>query len=125
MRSGWILFAVTVFVIVAVMDIIWGLTAILNADWLFFSATGEVWYINISAWGWITLIIGLVGLVVAWGIYGGQTWARIVGIIVAGIAAINAFVIIPYFPVWGIVITAAWVLAIWALAVHGDEVPAA
>lgn len=121
MRSGWVLFATTVFVIAAVMDVIYGLTAIINNEWIVFAAD-EVWYLDISAWGWITLIVGVLGLIVAWGVYAGQTWARVVGIIVAALAAISAFIIIPYFPVWGVAILATWVLAIWALAVHGDEV---
>ena len=123
MRSGWVLFATTMFAIVGLMDIIFGLTMILNNEWIVFTAT-EVWYLDIAVWGWITLMVGVLALVVAWGIYSGQMWARVVGIIAAGIAAINAFVIIPYFAVWGIALLAAWGLVIWALAVHGDEIDA-
>jgi hypothetical protein len=124
MRSGWVLLATTVIATAAVLDIIWGLTALINNEWIVFTAD-KVWYVDITVWGWITLIVGVLGVIVAWGIYGGQTWARVIGLIVAAIAAINAFLIIPYFAGWGIVILAIWLLAIWALAVHGDEVEAA
>jgi hypothetical protein len=123
-RSGWVLFATTMFVIVGVMDIIFGLTMIINNEWIVFGAK-EVWYLDISAWGWITFIVGALALVVAWGVYAGQTWARVVGIIVAVLAVIDAFLVMPYYTVWGITILALSVLVIWALASHGDEVPAA
>ena len=123
-RSGWVLFATTMFVIVGVLDIIFGLTMIINNEWIVFGAK-EVWYLDISAWGWITFIVGALALVVAWGIYAGQTWARVVGIIVAVLAVIDAFMVMPYYTVWGITILALSVLVIWALAAHGDEVPAA
>ena len=123
-RSGWLLFATTMFVIVGAMNIIFGLTMIINNEWIVFGAK-EVWYLDISAWGWITLIVGALALVVAWGVYAGQTWARVVGIIVAVLAVIDAFLIMPYYTVWGITILALSVLVIWALASHGDEVPAA
>ena len=88
-RSGWVLFATTMFVIVGVLDIIFGLTMIINNEWIVFGAK-EVWYLDISAWGWITFIVGALALVVAWGVYAGQTWARVVGIIVAVLAVIDA-----------------------------------
>ncbi|MGI9584449.1 MAG: DUF7144 family membrane protein, partial [Acidimicrobiia bacterium] len=71
--------------------------------------------------GWITLLTGVLALAVAGGIYSGQTWARVLGIIAAVIASVNAFFVIPYYTVWGVAVLAMSVLVIWALAVHGDE----
>jgi len=119
-RSGWIYYATTMFVIVGVMDIIYGLTMIINNEWIVFTAD-KVWYLDITAWGWITLLLGALGLAVAGGIYAGQTWARIVGILAASLAAINAFFVMPYYTVWAIAVLAMSMLVIWALTVHGDE----
>jgi len=119
-RSGWILYATTMFVIIGVMDIIYGLTMIINNEWLVFGAA-TVWYINLAAWGWITLLIGVLGLAVAGGIYSGQTWARVLGVIAAGLTAIDAFFIMPYYPVWALAILAMSMLVIWAVTAHGDE----
>ena len=119
-RSGWIYYATTMFVIVGVMDIIYGLTMIINNEWIVFTAD-KVWHLDITAWGWITLLLGALGLAVAGGIYAGQTWARIVGILAASLAAINAFFVMPYYTVWAIAVLAMSMLVIWALTVHGDE----
>jgi hypothetical protein len=120
-RSGWIIFATTMFFIVGVLDIIHGLQMIINSEWIVFG-TFNVWYIDVSVWGWITLLMGVVALLVSGAIYSGQTWGRIVGIIAATFAAINAFLIMQYWTAAALTILALSVLVIWALAVHGDEV---
>ncbi len=120
-RSSWVLYAATMFVIVGIMNVLYGLTMIINDTWIVFGAT-EVWYIDLTAWGWITLLLGILGLLVAYGISLGQTWAKVVGTTVAALTAIDAFLIIPYYPIWGVVILALAMLVIWALTVHGDEV---
>jgi hypothetical protein len=109
------------FFIVGALDIIHGLQMILNSDWIVFG-TFNVWYIDVSAWGWITLIMGGVALLVSWAIYSGQTWGRVVGIIAATFAAIDAFLIMQYYTAASLAILALSVLVIWALAVLGDEV---
>lgn len=68
--------------------------------------------------------MGVGTLVVSAGIYAGQTWARVLGVIAAVLAAIDAFIVMPYYTVWGITVLAMSVLVIWALTVHGDEVEA-
>ena len=121
--SGWVLYATVMFVVSGALNVIYGLTMIINDEWIVFGAD-TVWYLDISAWGWITLLVGVLALAVAAGIYAGQTWARVLGIIAVVLAAINAFFVIPYYPVWGIVVLAMSMLVIWALTVHGDEVAA-
>lgn len=121
--SGWVRYATVMFVIIGALNIIYGLTMIFNDEWIVFGAT-MVWYLDITAWGWITVMVGIVALAVAGGVYAGQTWARVVGIIAAVLAAINAFFVMPYYPVWGVAALALSLLVVWALTVHGDEVAA-
>jgi len=54
----------------------------------------------------------------------GQTWARVVGIILAVLSAFANFTFIPYYPFWAIMIIAVDVFVIWALAVHGRDLKA-
>ena len=62
--------------------------------------------------------MGLAG----WGLLSGQTWARVVGITVAVLSAIAAFLWLPYYPFWALLIIALDVFVIWAIAAHGREV---
>lgn len=119
--SGWVIFATTVLAVMAVFKVIFGLTLIIDNEWLVFAA-GELWYLDTAVWGWITLGVGVLLGFMAWGVASGQTWARILGIIVAGFAAVDAFLIAAYYPVWGLTLLGLAILVIWALAVHGDEV---
>jgi hypothetical protein len=120
-RSGWVLFATTVFIVLGVFNTIYGLTMLLNDQWLVFTAD-TVWYLDITAWGWITLLIALVQFVVAWGIANAELWARILGVIAASLALIGGFITVPYYPWWSITIMVLAAFVIWAITVHGKEV---
>lgn len=120
-QSGWVTYAMTMFIIVGALNVIYGLAMLINDEWVVFGAD-DVFYVDISIWGWITLLLGLLGIWVAYGISQGKTWAQVLGVTAAALHAINAFVIMPYYPVWSAVVVALAMLIIWALTVHGDEV---
>ena len=120
-RSGWVLFATTVFIVLGVFNTIYALALLLNHEWLVVTEN-TVWYIDISAWGWITLIIALVQFVVAWGIANAELWARILGVIAASLALIGGFATVPYYPWYSITIMVLAAFVIWAITVHGKEV---
>ena len=121
--SGWVTFAAMMLLLTAVFKTIFGLTMIINDEWLVFGAD-KVWYVDATGWGWITFIVGVILLFAGWGVFSAQTWARVVGLVAATFAAVDALVVTPYYPVWGITVLALAVLTIFALAVHGDEVAA-
>ncbi len=119
--SGWVYFAATIFLVVGVLNIIYGLTVLFNADWLVFTPN-EILYLNFTTWGWILLFTGVLQVLVGAGALYGQMWARVVGIIVASLSLITAVSILNVYPGWGFLIIALDVLVIYALAVHGAEV---
>ena len=47
---------------------------------------------------------------------------HVLGVIVAGLAAIANFAWLPYFPVWSIIVIAIWISIIWALTAHGPDI---
>ena len=119
--SGWVMFAGMMLVLAALLKAIFGLVAVFNSEWVVFTPDGA-WLVDTSAWGWITLLLSLVLFLAAFGVFSGQTWARIVGIVAATVAAVDAFAIASIYPVWGLSIFAIAVFVIYGLAVHGDEV---
>ena len=74
-----------------------------------------------TTWGWVHLIFGLIGLFAGFAVMAGATWARVVGIILAGISVILNFAYMAAFPVGSVVIIALDALVIYAVAVHGGE----
>ena len=117
-ESGWVRFAGIMFFVVGVLTIIFGLTMVLGEDWIEFEAD-EVWYLDITVWGWATVIIGVIAILIGAGVLQGQTWAAVVGVLYGALAFLEAFIILLYFPVWGVVLMVLWGLVIWSLSVHG------
>jgi len=72
--------------------------------------------LSVTAWGWIHVIIGAIGLIVGVGIMAGLDWALMAGLVVAVMSAVTHFIFLPFFPIWAVVILAFDVIVIWALS---------
>lgn len=120
---GWTAFAGTILIMIGLFQAFLGIVAI--ADNTIYVVTSEwVFKLDVTTWGWIHLILGLVLLLAGIGLFGGQVWARTVGVIVAALSALAAFLWLPYYPVWAIVIITMDVFVIWALTTHGRDIVA-
>ncbi len=75
-----------------------------------------VFSLDLTGWGWIHLVVGLILAGIGACLLVGQGWARIAGIVVAGISAIINFSWLPYSPWWALLVIAVDILVIWALA---------
>lgn len=107
-------FAGVLLSVVAVFQILEGITAIAN-DTIFIRGLNYTWQLNIQTWGWIHLIIGLIALATGVGIVMGQTWGYLLGVGIAGISALTNFMFMPYYPFWSLAVIALDVVVIWAL----------
>lgn len=112
---GTAVFAGVMLITVAVFQILEGIAAIAK-DSFFVTGLNYTFEFDVTAWGWIHLIIGIVAVAAGLGIVAGQAWGMLVGIIIATIGAVSSFVFMPYYPFWSIVVIAFNVLVIWALA---------
>jgi len=123
--SGWAVgvtaFAGIVMFLLGGLWIIAGIVAIVNDD--FYVVTQEwIFEFSTTAWGWTHLILGIVVVLAAGGLFSGAVWARTVGVILAVISALVAFAWLPYYPVWAILILSVAVVTIWALTIHGRDI---
>ena len=120
--SGWALgaiaFAATIMTMSGVFQVITGLAAVLNDE--FFVATRNYTFdLDVSAWGWIQLIVGITAIAVGFGLYSRATWAGVTALVIASMSAIANFFFIPYYPIWALVVIALDVWLIWALTRPG------
>jgi len=120
--SGWaaggITFAATMLALVGTFQIIQGLVAVFNDE--FYVVTRNYTFdLDVSAWGWIHLIIGLGMLAVAFGLYARALWAVIGGLAFAMLSALSNFFFIPYYPIWALVLIALNLWIIWSLTRPG------
>jgi hypothetical protein len=115
--TGLALFAGVLLITIGIFQAIAGFAAILE-DRFYIVTRNYAYEIDVTAWGWIHLGLGILLGLTGWGIIAGQLWARVVGIGLAVLSAIANFLFIPYYPVWSLLIIALDVFVIWALCVY-------
>jgi len=123
--SGWAVgftvFAGVMMIMAGSFQGLAGLVAIFENE--FYATTRNyILEFDVTTWGWIHLLLGLLILFAGFAVLSGQTWGRVVGITLASLSALANFAFIPYYPVWSLVIIALDVFVIWALAAHGRDI---
>jgi hypothetical protein len=116
---GLILFASVLLVIVGCFNLIYGIAAIAHSH--VFVANAQYVFENLRAWGWITLIIGVLQLLAAAGVVAGNQLARWFAVAVLGLNAIDQMFFIPAYPFWSLVIITVDVVALYGLCVYGSR----
>jgi hypothetical protein len=120
--AGVISFAAVMMMLTGSLQALTGLDALFESE-SYVTTPNYLSGFDVTAWGWIHLIGGLVVAVAGFAVLSGATWARVVGITVAVLSATANFLFIPYYPLWSLLIIVLDVLAIWALAVYGGRRP--
>ena len=119
--AGWALFAGIMMVMIGTFDAIEGLVALFN-DKFYVVTPHYVFEADVTTWGWVHLLVGVLVGVAGFFVFSGQLWARIVGIVAAVVSAIANFLYIPYYPLWSLLIIAMDVAVIWALCKYSRTV---
>lgn len=115
-----VLFAGVVMAVSGVLSILQGAAAIgHNAPY----AVGlhYAYRFNVSAWGWIHLLFGVVLVVVSVFLVSGMVWARWAGVLFAATTMALQFIFLPYYPAWALTAIALDVVILWALLIHASE----
>lgn len=112
------MFAAVMLVTLGVFQAITGLVAIFNDDWYVKSAH-YTFDLDITTWGWIHLILGILMVITGWALFSGQLWAALAAMFLAFLSAIDNFFFIPYYPFWSILIIALDIWVIWSLTRPG------
>ena len=120
---GWIAFAGTMMIIAGTLNLFYGLIAAINDEWVVFGNRGDL-YLDLTAWGWLHMVLGAVVLLAGIFLFTGNILARAVGVIVASVSIIANFLWMPAYPIWALIVITLDVLIIWALTAHGHEMKA-
>jgi hypothetical protein len=123
--GGWITFAGTMMILLGSFQVIEGLAALLSPGFYAVGPEGLLVSVDYNAWGWVHLGIGVVLVAAGGGLFTGQTWARVIGIVLAGLSALVNLAFIAAYPFWSIIVIAVDIVVIYALSVHGREMPSA
>ena len=117
---GWVFFGATLLILIGAMQIVEGLGAILKPDY-FLSTENSVFVLSLTQWGWTHLILGVLALIGGIGTVAGVKWARIISIVITGLAMLSSIAYITTFPIWSIFVLVVGAFIIYALTVHGAE----
>jgi hypothetical protein len=118
--SGWVTFTGLLAGIVAVYNILSGIAAIAEDDTT--ERLNDALYgVNITAWGWFWLILGILQLITAGLILARNPIGQMLGLLWAFIGAALSVFTIFVAPFWSLVVLGLSVLVIWALTAHTEE----
>ena len=117
--SGWIVFAATMLFLAGMFDAIWGLGAILNDQVVTVGGQGVIVW-DITVWGWVHLLVGLVMIGTSVGLFMMKGFARWLGIFFASLSAILQVGVLTAFPIWALIVIALDVVVIYQLTARWD-----
>jgi predicted membrane metal-binding protein len=120
--SGWIVFAGWLMIVIGSLDFFEGLIAIIR-DKYYVLAPNQIIVFDMTTWGWITLIWGIVVALAGFGLLSGAGWARWFAIVVGSLNFIAqlGFVGSAQYPLWALTVLALTAVVLYALIVRWGE----
>jgi hypothetical protein len=121
-RSGWFAMVVGVgglLIVLGVWNALDGLTALFAGGFVVADAERVV-ALEVAAWGWLLLAIGVVEVIAGIALFIGVRWARVVAVLVAGLNGVVQLAFVAAYPVGAILIMVVAVVVIWTVVMHGD-----
>ncbi|WP_196781031.1 DUF7144 family membrane protein [Nocardioides sambongensis] len=118
---GPIAFAAVMLCIVGLFNVVTGLTAV-TSDEITLGTEDLVVILDVTAWGWVHLLLGVLLFLTGLAVLLGQTWGRVVAVALLAVNMVTQVVLVEATPYASLAVIGLEVVVIWALIVHGDEV---
>lgn len=117
---GWGYFAGFMMMLLGFLQGVSGLTAIFKQEFYVVTPQHLIAF-NVTTWGWIHLVLGIVIFMAGLELLRGATWARVVAAILAILSFVANMAFISAYPFWSITIMVIDVLVLYAVTVRGGE----
>ena len=117
--TGWLVFAGILILIVGVMNVIYGIAAIDNSS--FYVQDAKFVLSDLNTLGWVVLVVGVIQLFAAIGIWRGGQVGRWIGIVSACANAILQLVFIAAYPFLSLALFTLNLLVIYGLVAYGGR----
>jgi hypothetical protein len=120
--AGWIAFAGMLMLIVGSIDFFQGLIALFEDEYFVVTASGFL-VIDLTAWGWIMLIWGVLLVLAGLALIAAQGWARWFAIVVVSLNFIAqlGFLGNSQYPLWSLTVMALNIIILYALIARWSE----
>lgn len=117
--TGSALFVGILLMIAGVLNIIYGIAAVGDAD--FWVGNTQFVFSSLHTWGWITIILGVIQLTGSFSLLGGGVYGRLVGLVAAVLGAVGALLDVGgAHPWWALGVFAICLVCIHGLVVLGE-----
>jgi hypothetical protein len=120
--SGWaaggLAFAASGLILMGIFQVIMGIVAVAD-DEFFVKAPNYTFHLDVSTWGWIHLLLGVLVFLTGLALFSGAAWAGVGAIAIAMLQALNNFFFLPNYPLWSLLIIAIDMWIIWSLTRPG------
>jgi hypothetical protein len=120
-RSGWISFAGVMAVLAGGYNALSGIAALSDDDTIASQAKDVLYGIDLTAWGWFWLLIGLAQILTGVLIFQRNTWGLWLGVGFAGLSAMLTVIVMFVFPLWAIAVLTIDFLVLFGLLTQSDE----
>ncbi len=117
--TGWVAFAGVMILVLGTLNVIYGIAAIDNSS--FYVNDAKYIFSDLNTYGWIVLCIGVVQVLVGFGIFARVGIARWTGVLIAALNCIAQLLFIPAYPLASLAVIAIDVLIIYGLIAHGHK----
>ncbi|MFE8013267.1 hypothetical protein ACFU3O_11070 [Streptomyces antibioticus] len=102
------------------LHILQGIAAIAEDD-VYAVLLSYAYEMNLTAWGWILLCVGVVTAATGAWLFRDAEWARYSGVALASLSVIVQFLFLPYAPVWSVILIALDIIVIWSLVAYRPD----
>ena len=118
--AGRAMFAATLLGIVGVLNIIYGIGALDDAN--IFVNDNRYILDNLNTMGWVLIVLGLIQLTAGFSLFGGRAYGRVIGIIGGSLGAIAALLSIGgNYPWWSLGIFLLCIYIVRGIFIYGDD----
>jgi hypothetical protein len=120
-RSGWVTFAGVMALLAGGYNVLSGIAALSDDDTIASQANEVLYGIDLTAWGWFWLLIGLAQLVSGVLIIQRKALGFWLGVCFAGMSAMLTAIVMFVFPLWALAVLVIDFLILFGLLTESDE----
>lgn len=124
--AGWIVFAATMMMVIGSIDFFEGLIAVIRKQ--YYALTPEhIIVVNMTTWGWLTLLWGIVLFLTGLALWSGASWARWVAIVAIAINVLGqlSWLGSNQYPLWALTAMTLNIIVLYALTARWSGYPEA
>jgi hypothetical protein len=119
--AGWIVFAAVMMLIIGSIDFFEGLIAVIRKQY-YVVTPNQIVVFNVTTWGWLTLLWGIVLVLAGLALWSGSSWARWFSIVVVSINLLGqlGWLGSTAYPLWTLTGIALSIIVIYALTARWE-----